>query len=256
VALPGLAELPRPADGVPGEDRASVGGGDHERELAAHLAPHGPQRAPVAVHGHPRGVGALDLDGLHGARAGDVVDEDHEEPGVPADGEPDSAALPARDSSVVDGRDAAFAPGEGGVGRVRQVEVVLGRVAPAAPGPGWAEVGGGDGDGPRVAPAPVLRRLGLADADAFELETRPARRSAAVKPSAERCRHGAVAERVCVLVPARASRRLAPAVGRAVERDVRVPPSPRRSQHRTRQHQHHHDHCHGHHSRSRPHPHG
>jgi hypothetical protein len=37
VALPGLSELPRPADGVPGEDGASVTGGDHEcvKELSS-----------------------------------------------------------------------------------------------------------------------------------------------------------------------------------------------------------------------------
>lgn len=92
-AFPSLAEAPPRADDVAGDERASVAGGDHEGQGAAQLDAHGPERAPVAVHGDPARGRALDLHGPHVAGAAHVVDEHHEEPWVASHREPNPAAL-------------------------------------------------------------------------------------------------------------------------------------------------------------------
>jgi hypothetical protein len=235
-AFPRLPEFPTVAHSVGGGESAPVAGGDQEGEGAFELFPHRPDGAPVAVHGGPGGGAVFDLDGHDVAGAGDVVDEDHEEPGVARHGEADAALPLARDAPVVHGRDPADAPRQRFEGRHGQVEVPARRVAPPVRGARRAEVGRGDDDGAGVAVAPVLRRLGLLDRLALELEAGAAQEAPLEERRAERRSHGPVSQLVRVLVPARARLRPAP-VRRAVECDVAVvlPPCvvcPLRAHHR------------------------
>jgi hypothetical protein len=246
-AFPGLAEAPAVADGVAGGDGAAVVGGDEERQGAGELLLDGPERAPVAVHGVPGRRGRLDLHLDDVSRAADVVDEDHEEPGVAAQGEAHAALALAHDTAVVDGRHAAHLPGQREERRHGQVEVVLGRVAPPVRRPRRAQVRRRHHDRARVAVAPVLRRPRLLDPLALDLVARPARRPSCKQRRAQRRGHVPVPQRHRVLVPARPRLR-PPSIRRAIKRYVPVT-LPRRVQrpitqrrHHRRQHHHHH-HC-------------
>jgi hypothetical protein len=208
VAGERLAEPPVRRHEVVEGDGLAVGDGDFEREaLSVEVRERVPVGSPVVRHGHPVAprLGPPDVHGSDGPRPGDVGDEHEVEVTVAVDGEAHPAALDAGHPQVDDRDDAAAVDPDLLPGGLRHVEVGARWVAPAAAVAGQvpvgrAEVGDGDGDGDaRPAPGPV--RLAVA----HQLVALPARRAVREEGGAECRRPRAVALRVQVAVPARAS---------------------------------------------------
>jgi hypothetical protein len=129
----GTAKPPPGRCDIVGRDFAAIVGPEPERQaLPVEVGVALPVGAPVATHGHPVRAGALDPCLGHHAAAADVGDRHQLEVAVPVDGEPDAAAALAGHPAVVDRHDAGLVHGDGLPRRLRHVEVLPRRVAPAA----------------------------------------------------------------------------------------------------------------------------
>ena len=150
VSFERLAEAPACRHHIVGRHRLAVAGRDGERQaLPVQLRVALPVLAPIPAHGHPARPGALDGHRRHVARSPDVGDEHQVEVGVAVDGEADAALLGAGHAAVEHRHDAAAVHPDLLERRLRHVEVLARRVAPAAGvaglgGVGRAEIGGGD----------------------------------------------------------------------------------------------------------------
>jgi hypothetical protein len=207
--LPGLvgpAEEPVGWRDVVGRDFAAVVGAEPEREApAVEVGGALPLRAPVPAQGHPARVGALDPCLRYHAGAAHVGDEHELEVVVAVDGEPHAASPGARHPLVHHRDDAGAVDADLLPRRLRHVEVLPRRVAPAAVVAGLgvvrrAQVGRRHGH--RHAPlAPLPAVLGVAR----HLVALPARRAVVEQRRAQRRRVRPVPRRVQVAVPASAA---------------------------------------------------
>lgn len=218
----GLTKRPIGRCDVGGNDGSAVAGGDPEGEgLAVEEGVALPILPPIPRHRLPPRPRPLNLDGVNFAGAADVGDEYEVKVGVAVDCEPNPSFLPACHPSKRDGDDAGLVVSdllEDGLG---EVEVAEGRVAPTAGVVregvvGRAEVGGGDDDGAREAPAVVV--------DAADLEAGAAAEAVVEEGGAQRRRARAVPLAVQVPVPTR-SPHCAGSISAAVEGGVGIHPS-------------------------------
>ena len=205
VSLECLAEAPACGRHVVRRQRPAVAGGHSERQaLPVQLPVALPVLAPIPAHGHPSCLRALDGHRRHVSRAAHVGDEHQVEVGVAVDGEADAALLGAGHAAVEHRHDAAAVHPDLLERRLRHVEVLPRRVAPAAGvaglgGVGRAEVGGGDHHaGGAAANAP----LGVGGGVALDLEAGAAAESGVEERGAEGGGVSAIARAVEVSVAA------------------------------------------------------
>ncbi|RRT72645.1 hypothetical protein B296_00022740, partial [Ensete ventricosum] len=173
----GLAEAPVGRRDVRRRNAAAVTGGDLEREgLAVEAAVALPVLSPVAAHRLPPGPRPLDGHRHHVPSTTNVGDQDQVEVGVAIDREPDASLLHARNSvlkpfdllqnSEPFRNNACFVLRDALENRLREIEVLPGRVAPSAivageSVVGRAEVGRSDYDRPLETPSVITHALDL-----------------------------------------------------------------------------------------------
>ncbi|RWW50549.1 hypothetical protein BHE74_00043166, partial [Ensete ventricosum] len=173
----GLAEAPVGRRDVRRRNAAAVAGGDLEREgLAVEAAVALPVLSPVAAHRLPPGPRPLDGHRHHVPSTTNVGDQDQVEVGVAIDREPDASLLHARNSvlkpfdllqnSEPFRNNACFVLRDALENRLREIEVLPGRVAPSAivageSVVGRAEVGRSDYDRPLETPSVITDALDL-----------------------------------------------------------------------------------------------
>lgn len=163
------------------------------------------------------------------------MNEYRQEPEVTSHREPNPTSFLTAHFGVLNGGDATFSPCQTQEGRHWQVEVLERGIATSATGSRWAEVYGGDCDGSRVAPAPVLHGACNPNGFAPDLVTRTARASTLKQRRAQRRCHEAIPQRVSVLVPASTSFR-STAIGRAIVSYVSISLSIRGPEHLRQSH--------------------